>query len=218
MKKIIFLFCTLSLFTGYTCSPASLSSYSDTSPANPSTSSIVPTTTNKIVSNHNWSMSLARASERVTKKTFGQLINKTTSPVQPERFSGYHTGADFEILSNSEANQAVAVLAVCTGPIRYKNTVRGYGGVVVQECTLDNKPIMVLYGHLSYMRTAAKVGDRLTAGQEFSALGETPKETDGERKHLHLSFHLGKAVELRGYVQNKKQLEAWIDPCRYVCS
>ncbi|PIX90274.1 MAG: hypothetical protein COZ29_00885, partial [Candidatus Moranbacteria bacterium CG_4_10_14_3_um_filter_45_9] len=39
---------------------------------------------------------LDRASERVTKKPFGILIKKATSPVQQERFSGYHTGTDFE--------------------------------------------------------------------------------------------------------------------------
>src|SRR5947209_4518700 len=33
---------------------------------------------------------------RVTKKPFGIYVNPANSPVQPERFSGYHTGADAE--------------------------------------------------------------------------------------------------------------------------
>ncbi len=209
MKKTICLVLGLLIFSGYACSPQT-SIPTNTSVAT-STPPAMPTSTAAT-----WSIPLAHSSERVTKKTFGQLINKATSPVQPERFSGYHTGVDFEILTKSESNQPVLVYAVCNGPLRYKNAVLGYGGVAIQECSLDNKPIMVLYGHLSYMRTTAKVGDQLVAGQEFSTLGETPKETDGERKHLHLSFHLGKAVELRGYVQNKKDLSAWIDPCTYV--
>src|SRR3990167_7147055 len=31
---------------------------------------------------------------RITKKKFGQYITPQTSPVQPERFTGYHTAAD----------------------------------------------------------------------------------------------------------------------------
>src|SRR3989338_10346295 len=43
---------------------------------------------------------LDNSSERVTKKPFGKYITPADSPVQPERFSGYHTGADFEVFSN----------------------------------------------------------------------------------------------------------------------
>src|SRR5579871_4518385 len=34
--------------------------------------------------------------QRVTKKPFGIYVTPTDSPVQPERFTGYHTGADGE--------------------------------------------------------------------------------------------------------------------------
>src|SRR4030067_1140465 len=37
-----------------------------------------------------------RADERVTKKPFGIFITPQNSPIQPEKFSGFHTGADFE--------------------------------------------------------------------------------------------------------------------------
>ena len=33
---------------------------------------------------------------RITKKPFGIFITTQNSPVQPERFSGYHTGVDVE--------------------------------------------------------------------------------------------------------------------------
>lgn len=41
---------------------------------------------------------LTDAAARITKKPFGIFITPQNSPVQPERFSGFHTGTDFEIL------------------------------------------------------------------------------------------------------------------------
>jgi hypothetical protein len=58
-----------------------------------------------------------------------------------------------------------------------------------------------------------KSGDELKSGQEFAVLGDGfSRETDGERKHLHLSIHNGAAIEYRGYVQKKSDLSAWLDP------
>ncbi len=159
-----------------------------------------------------------KAQERVTKKPFGLLINKTTSPVQPERFSGYHTGTDFEILDKPEFVTRVPVYAVCGGPLRKKDAVAGYGGVAIQDCLLRDQPITVLYGHLSYSNIKAKVGAYISPGQQIALLGNSPKETDSERKHLHLGFHKGSAMEIKGYVTNKSALNAWIDPCLYVCN
>lgn len=160
---------------------------------------------------------LDRVAERVTKKSFGVYVTPDNSPVQPERFSGYHTGTDFEIFSD-ELNVPVAVRAVCTGAVLLKQLAYGYGGVVVQSCTLDGQPITVVYGHVRLASIGVKVGDTVQAGDMLGVLGTAhSRETDGERKHLHISFHWGKAVNILGYVSNKERLSEWIDPCQYVC-
>lgn len=38
--------------------------------------------------------------ERITKKPFGVFVTPQNSPVNPERFRGYHTGTDFEVFEN----------------------------------------------------------------------------------------------------------------------
>jgi dienelactone hydrolase len=148
---------------------------------------------------------------RVTLKPFGIRIDPATSPVQPEKFSGYHTGADFE-LKEGEDPHAFRIPAICEGPVVSARTATGYGGVMVQRCTIDGQEVTVLYGHLdasslpalnTVLRRTDPVG-RL--GKGFSS------ETDDERPHLHLSVHKGTAVELRGYVQKEADLSGWIDP------
>jgi hypothetical protein len=42
--------------------------------------------------------------EEITKKPFGIFINPETSPVQPERFRGYHTGVDVEVVDVDASN------------------------------------------------------------------------------------------------------------------
>jgi hypothetical protein len=56
------------------------------------------------------------AKARITKKPFGIYITPVNSSVQPERFSGYHTGTDFEV-TNQELMQNIAIFAVCDGTI-----------------------------------------------------------------------------------------------------
>lgn len=161
-------------------------------------------------------MPLARAAERVTKKPFGIFITPQTSPVQPERFRGYHTGTDFETLPD-EQNSTVAVNTICTGPIIYKQWVSGYGGVAIQACTLADAPITVLYGHLKLSSIAAHPEQKLTAGTPLGVLGKAySQETDGERKHLHLGLHRGNVINLRGYVPTADELKAWIDFAPYL--
>lgn len=156
---------------------------------------------------------LDRAGERVTKKPFGIHITPESSPVQPERFSGYHTGTDFEILAGEEEAK-VEVRAICSGEIAEKRSVSGYGGVAVERCMYEGEPITVLYGHISLKSVSKSVGDALEAGEAFGALGDPEKgETDGERKHLHLGVHKGEEVDFRGYVSRKSNLKDWIDPC-----
>lgn len=160
---------------------------------------------------------LDRASERVTKKPFGIYITPKTSPVQPERFQGFHTGTDFEIFPE-KLDADVLVRAICSGKIAVKRIASGYGGVLVQNCELNNQPATVIYGHLKLASIAKNAGDTLGAGDEIGILGKTySSETDSERSHLHLGIHKGSAINILGYVQSQSELSGWIDPCILVC-
>ncbi len=155
---------------------------------------------------------LTRGPDRITKKPFGILINPATSPVQPERFSGYHTGIDFETFPD-ESIAHVPVTAICGGKVRYRNWVSGYGGVAIMDCTLKDQQVTVLYGHLNIDSVELKFGSDVKVGDMIGYLGAGfSKETDGERKHLHLSVHKGTVINLRGYVQTEKELGGWMDP------
>ena len=149
-------------------------------------------------------------SERITKKPFGLRVDPKNSPVNPERFSGYHTGADFEVWAHESD---VQIRAACTGPIVLQRYVSGYGGVVVQRCTINGSDTTVLYGHVRLSSVDVSVGDTLTIGQTFAILGmANSNETDGERAHLHFGIHRGSDIVLTGYVQSQKVLVHWIDP------
>lgn len=161
---------------------------------------------------------LSRAGERTTKKKFGTFITPQTSPVQPEKFRGYHTGTDFEIFPGEE-NEDVPVKAVCSGKLLTKKSATGYGGVAVESCDLNDEPITVVYGHLKLTSINFNVGDKINAGDPLGILGRGySSETSGERKHLHLGFHKGTAVNILGYVQNKLELAGWLDSCQSVCN
>jgi len=160
---------------------------------------------------------LDRVKERVSKKPFGILINPQTSPVQPENFSGYHTGVDFEIFPE-ELRIDVSVMAVCSGEIKMKKFATGYGGVLIEECLLEGSPITVVYGHLKLDSISKNVGNELLTGEKIGILGtDKSVETSGERKHLHLGFHKGEDLNILGYVQNESKLSDWLDSCLYVC-
>lgn len=163
------------------------------------------------------SVPLDRAGERVTKKPFGIYIDSATSPVQPERFRGYHTGTDYEIFPE-EANADVVVRAVCSGTMAVRERASGYGGVVVERCTIGGSPVTVVYGHLALSSVRAAVGTSIGVGERLGILGAGyGADTDGERKHLHLGIHKGTVIDIRGYVTDKSALSGWIDPCTYFC-
>jgi murein DD-endopeptidase MepM/ murein hydrolase activator NlpD len=156
---------------------------------------------------------LDRAGERVTKKPFGIYITPQNSPVQPERFRGYHTGTDFEIFPE-ELDVDVPVRAICDGKIALEKYASGYGGLLVQNCELDGQPITVIYGHLKLASITKNASDALTKGEEIGILGKAfSSETSGERKHLHLGVHKGSVIDIRGYVQNQSELLEWLGPC-----
>ncbi|MBU1177611.1 M23 family metallopeptidase [Patescibacteria group bacterium] len=155
---------------------------------------------------------ISDAENRITKKPFGIKISLTNSPVQPEKFSGYHTGTDFEIREN-ELNREVMINAICTGEIAKRQHVTGYGGVIVQECLINEEEVRVIYGHLSLDKEIAQSGDNLTAGKGLAVLAEQGSvDAGGERKHLHLGIYRGDIVDWRGYVPTEKELEQWVDP------
>ncbi|NTW30880.1 MAG: M23 family metallopeptidase [Candidatus Moranbacteria bacterium] len=160
---------------------------------------------------------LPRATERVTKKPFGVYIMPSDSPVQLERFAGYHTGTDFEVFPDEE-DADVVVLAICTGELLSKRTASGYGGVLVQSCEYEGDPITVLYGHMRLSSVEDAVGDEVVAGELLGVLGAGySADTDGERKHLHLGIHRGTDVNILGYVASERELSGWIDPCVLLC-
>lgn len=157
-----------------------------------------------------------KAVQRITKKPFGIFVSPGNSPVSPERFTGYHTGVDFEIFPGEE-NTAVPVYTICSGPLLEKITASGYGGVAVQKCELGNQPVTVIYGHLKLSSITANLGQQLDKGENLAVLGQGySTETGGERKHLHLGIHKGNGIDLRGYVQDPNELTNWIGLADYL--
>lgn len=155
---------------------------------------------------------ISDALARVSKKPFGIKISPSDSPVSPEKFSGYHTGTDFET-SEAEKDIAVAIFAICDGKLLVKKQASGYGGLIVQSCQLDKQAITVVYGHVSLTSVSLVLGDNIKVGQSIALLGKGfSAETDGERKHLHLSVHLGSEVNILGYVAKPEELRNWLDP------
>lgn len=159
---------------------------------------------------------VSQALDRVTKKPFGLYLTPNNSPVSPEKFTGYHTGVDFEVTPD-EANKDITVSAVCAGKLLLKKSATGYGGVAVQSCKLDNQDITVIYGHLKLSSISLKAGQAIARGEKIGLLGQGySSETGGERKHLHLGIHKGIAVNLLGYVQQKSQLSGWLNALDYL--
>lgn len=154
---------------------------------------------------------IGQAEKRIIKKPFGIKISPENSPISPERFSGYHTGIDYEIFEN-EQNIDVEIFAICSGKLLRKERISGYGGVVIQECELEGQPVTVLYGHIQLNSVEQELGEHIFLGDSLALLGEAfSKDTDNERKHLHLGIHKGVIIDIRGYVQNESELENWID-------
>ncbi len=156
--------------------------------------------------------------ERINKKPFGIWIDPQNSPIFPERFSGYHTGVDFEIFSGEE-DKDIEVKAMCSGEIFFLQTVNGYGGVILQKCFYEEQSIIVLYGHIDKDRVRFSLGDQVKMGTTLGFLGQGgSEETDGERKHLHLGVIKGEKENFLGYVRAETLLDQWIDPCELICS
>lgn len=152
--------------------------------------------------------------KRIIVKPFGIFITPEASPIQPERFRGYHTGLDLEIFED-EKDAVVSVRALCDGRVLQKRFVAGYGGVVLQECLIDGEVVTILYGHLKVESFTKKV--TLVKGDILGDLGRgETKETDFERKHLHLGVYRSVGVNLKGYVLTREELKGWLNPCSVI--
>jgi murein DD-endopeptidase MepM/ murein hydrolase activator NlpD len=153
------------------------------------------------------SFPIAEFEERITKKTFGIYITPQNSPVRPERFSGYHTGVDVEYENTAEE---VPIYAIYECEVILKRWVSGYGGTMILKCDIVNQEFYILYGHLSEESFIKK--NTVKKGERIAILGKgKTRETDFERKHLHFAI-MKNNLDLRGYVQNNKELENWYDP------
>ncbi len=146
---------------------------------------------------------------RITKKFFGAYITPENSLIQPERFTGYHTGADVEY---EDATEDVPVWAIAGGEVMYSSWTSGYGGTVVISHLINGEMVLAIYGHLN-PDSMIKKGEKIKAGQQIGTLGQgNTKQTDYERKHLHFALYRGTDINLRGYVSDEKLLEQWLDP------
>lgn len=173
-------------------------------------------TKNQIETDSVFASPVSDALARITKKPFGIYVSPQNSPVSPEKFTGYHTGVDFET-SPTEQNKDISIVAICDGKFLEKKWARGYGGMIVQSCLLDNSPITVIYGHMRLSSVKNSVGEILKTGNFLGFLGiGYSTETDGERKHLHLGIHQGEKIDTRGYVQTESELKNWIDIREYL--
>jgi len=154
---------------------------------------------------------LDKSGERITKKPFGIYITPQNSPVKPEKFTGFHTGTDFEA-SQDELNKEILVHAICAGEILEKKFVSGYGGVLIQSCTMQGQVVRVLYGHLDIASSQIEVGQEISGSTRIAVLAPANSYySGGERKHLHLGIHRGEQTDYRGYVNNKSELSQWVD-------
>ncbi|HUD20704.1 MAG TPA: M23 family metallopeptidase [Candidatus Saccharimonadales bacterium] len=195
------------LATTPSTSPAA-SPNSDTAPSATNTSPTTSTPTQAA-----YALPIADFYSRITKKTFGMYITPATSPVQPERFTGYHTGVDVEY---TDTTTDVPVYAIADGEIVLSRTASGYGGVMVLRFTANGVSRTAIYGHLRPSSLTA-VGTKVTKGQQIAVLGTGyTSETDGERRHLHFAIRADNSINILGYVQNKTDLSGWVDPINFL--
>lgn len=179
---------------------------------NPTISPIITITTAP-VSQNNLTEPVSDFKKRVTKKPFGIYITPQNSPISPERFMGFHTGADAEY---QDVIVDVPVYAVSDGKVVLSEIASGYGGVFMIEIDLSGSKHTVLYGHI---RPSAlpKVGQKVVRGEQIAVLGTGySSETDGERRHLHFAILTDSSLNIKGYVSTKSQLSSWLDPLLYL--
>jgi len=148
---------------------------------------------------------IAEFKKRIVKKPFGLYITPATSPVQPEKFTGYHTGVDVEY---GDVQTDVPTVAIADGLVIYSGWVSGYGGFLA----ILHTDYISTYSHLNPESLLPK-NTKVLQGQTIGTLGRAySHETDGERKHLHFGIIKGNKLDLRGYVQNEIEISLWLNP------
>lgn len=146
---------------------------------------------------------------RITKKFFGTYVTPQNSPIQPERFTGYHTAVDVEF---TDTKNDIPVFALADGTVVLSQSANGYGGVFVIQFNYRGDIFTAIYGHIR-PSTLPSLNSQVKKGQQIAVLGSgDTNETDFERHHLHFGIHKGKSIDIKGYVQNKNDLGAWVDP------
>jgi murein DD-endopeptidase MepM/ murein hydrolase activator NlpD len=152
---------------------------------------------------------IADFKSRITKKPFGIYVTPKNSPVQPERFTGYHTGTDVEY---GDVTIDVPVHSITDGQVIYSGWVSGYGGVIVIRYEINGQTYTGLFGHLK-PSSLLKVNTLVKKGDQIGVLGTAySHDTDGERRHLHFALHKGQELVLLGYVPKESELSGWVDP------
>lgn len=155
---------------------------------------------------------IAEFKSRISKKFFGTYVTPQNSPVQPERFTGYHTAVDVEY---ADVTGEVPVIAVADGTVVSSQVVDGYGGVILIKHTINGLTYVAVYGHLDPKSLVAN-NKTVKAGDPIGVLGDGgSSETDGERKHLHFGLVKGGGINLKGYVSTQTELSAWADPLSF---
>lgn len=150
----------------------------------------------------------------VTKKPFGIFVSAKNSPVQPERFSGYHTGVDVEPPADY-GDQTIPAFAMGDGIAVLSQSASGYGGVLAIRHPVGGEQLLAVYGHLN-PQSMVSAGTRVYGGERIGVLGKGfSSETDFERRHLHFGLYRGSDVDIRGYVKNKSDLKQWLDPAEF---
>lgn len=148
---------------------------------------------------------------RITKKSFGTYVTPLRSPVQPEKFTGYHNAVDVEFDDDASP---VPVYAIGDGEIIQAQWVSGYGGLIVLRTIINGEQLYVLYGHLNTESMTPQTV--VTKGDQLAVLGDAySRDTDGERKHLHFGIRKG-TLDIRGYVQSQVELTGWVDPIPFI--
>jgi hypothetical protein len=152
-----------------------------------------------------------RARERMSQRTFGAQIDSG-------QYSGVYNGIGFNAFEDEQNGVEVPVSALCDGIVLEKRMGVGYGGIIVQECTLDQKPVKVLYAHLDLQSVLAKVGDQLLPGAYLANLGDhESSENAGAPKQLHFAIYAGDKprADIRAYV-TEEELSNWLNPTDYL--
>ncbi|OGY43866.1 MAG: hypothetical protein A2729_05290 [Candidatus Buchananbacteria bacterium RIFCSPHIGHO2_01_FULL_39_14] len=104
------------------------------------------------------------------------------------------------------------VKAITDGVVIFSGTANGYGGVIAIRHIINDGVYIAVYGHLK-PSSLVKNNTSVSRDQSIGILGAgNTSETDGERKHLHFALHRGQELNLKGYVNNQKDLKNWLDP------